>query len=117
MSTLPNLARLYVAAVILTAGCLLATLLPSVDGYLESNRGAAAEALLVRGLANTDARVRDGKAVTPSFLFALLLYGPIARLIEAAPPDRWHDNPCARHAGGIPDIRRKNRPRQPRAHI
>jgi poly(A) polymerase len=70
---------------------LLATLLPSVDGYLESNRGAAAEKLLVRGLANTDLRVRDGKAVTPSFLFALLLYGPIARLIEAAPPERWHD--------------------------
>jgi poly(A) polymerase len=70
---------------------LLAALLPSVDAYLESSRGAAAEALLVRGLANTDARVRDGKAVTPSFLFALLLYGPIARLIEAAPPERWHD--------------------------
>jgi len=70
---------------------LLAVLLPSVDAYLESNRGAAAEKLLVRGLANTDLRVRDGKAVTPSFLFALLLYGPIARLIEAAPPERWHD--------------------------
>jgi poly(A) polymerase len=70
---------------------LLAALVPSVDAYLESNRGAAAEKLLVRGLANTDLRVRDGKAVTPSFLFALLLYGPIARLIEAAPPERWHD--------------------------
>jgi poly(A) polymerase len=70
---------------------LLAALLPSVDAYLESNRGAAAEKLLLRGLANTDLRVRDGKAVTPSFLFALLLYGPIARLIEAAPPERWHD--------------------------
>jgi poly(A) polymerase len=70
---------------------LLAALLPSVDRYLESTQGAAAEKLLVRGLANTDLRVRDGKAVTPSFLFALLLYGPIARLIEAAPPERWHD--------------------------
>jgi len=70
---------------------LLAALLPTVDAYLESNRGASAEALLVRGLANTDMRVSDGKAVTPSFLFALLLYGPIARLIEAAPPERWHD--------------------------
>jgi poly(A) polymerase len=70
---------------------LLAALLPSVDRYLESTQGAAAEKLLVRGLANTDLRVRAGKAVTPSFLFALLLYGPIARLIEAAPPERWHD--------------------------
>ena len=70
---------------------LLAALLPTVDAYLESERGASAEALLVAGLANTDLRVSDGKAVTPSFLFALLLYGPIARLIEAAPPERWHD--------------------------
>jgi poly(A) polymerase len=70
---------------------LLAALLPTVDAYLESDRGASAEALLVRGLANTDLRVSDGKPVTPSFLFALLLYGPIARLIEAAPPERWHD--------------------------
>ena len=70
---------------------LLAALLPTVDAYLESDRGASAESLLVRGLANTDMRVSDGKPVTPSFLFALLLYGPIARLIEAAPPERWHD--------------------------
>jgi len=70
---------------------LLSALLPTVDAYLESDRGASAEALLVRGLANTDLRVREGKAVTPSFLFALLLYGPVARLIEAAPPERWHD--------------------------
>ncbi len=72
---------------------LLNVLLPSVERYLAFERGPAAAALLLRGLANTDARVREGKAVTPSFLFALLLYGPIARLIEAAPPERWHDIP------------------------
>ena len=70
---------------------LLSALLPSVDAYLDSHSGSAVEKLLVQGLANTDVRVRDGKAVTPSFLFALLLYGPIARGIEAAPPERWHD--------------------------
>jgi len=52
--------------------------LATVDAYLESDRGASAEALLVRGLANTDMRVSDGKPVTPSFLFALLLYGQSA---------------------------------------
>jgi poly(A) polymerase len=72
---------------------LLNVLLPSVEAYLASDRGPAAEGLLLRGLANTDARVREGRAVTPSFLFALLLYGPIARLIEEAPPERWHDIP------------------------
>jgi poly(A) polymerase len=72
---------------------LLKALLPSVEGYLASDRGAAAQTLLLRGLVNTDGRVREGRPVTPSFLFALLLYGPIARLIEAAPPERWHDVP------------------------
>ncbi|HEY1873191.1 MAG TPA: polynucleotide adenylyltransferase PcnB, partial [Steroidobacteraceae bacterium] len=40
---------------------------------------------------NTDARVVADKPVTPTFLFALLLYGPIAQHIEAAPPQRWHE--------------------------
>jgi poly(A) polymerase len=31
------------------------------------------------------------KPVTPTFLFALLLYGPIAGIIETAPPARWHE--------------------------
>jgi poly(A) polymerase len=31
------------------------------------------------------------KPVTPTFLFALLLYGPIASIIEATPPERWHE--------------------------
>jgi poly(A) polymerase len=35
--------------------------------------------------------VRDDKPVTPTFLLALLLYGPIAATIEALPPERWHD--------------------------
>ncbi len=31
------------------------------------------------------------KPVTPTFLFALLLYGPIAGIIESTPPERWHE--------------------------
>jgi poly(A) polymerase len=45
----------------------------------------------MRGLENTDARVMADKPVTPTFLFALLLYGPIAAIIEATPPERWHE--------------------------
>ena len=45
----------------------------------------------MRGLANTDARVIADKPVTPTFLFALLLYGPIAAIIESTPPERWHE--------------------------
>ena len=70
---------------------LLAALLPTVNAYYESHRESVVEKLLMQGLVNTDARVVADKPVTPTFLFALLLYGPIARHIEAAPPSRWHE--------------------------
>jgi poly(A) polymerase len=70
---------------------LLAALLPTVDAYYNSHPGSVVEKLLLQGLKNTDERVVADKPVTPTFLFALLLYGPIAALIEAAPPSRWHE--------------------------
>lgn len=70
---------------------LLAALLPTVDAYFVSHPGSLVEKLLQQGLENTDERVRADKPVTPTFLFALLLYGPIAGIIEAAPPQRWHE--------------------------
>jgi len=70
---------------------LLASLLPSVDSWFVSHPGSLVEQLLMQGLRNTDARVAEDKPVTPTFLFALLLYGPFAAIIEAAPPERWHE--------------------------
>jgi poly(A) polymerase len=70
---------------------LLAALLPSVDDYFSTHPGSLVEKLLQQGLQNTDTRVLADKPVTPTFLFALLLYGPIAAHIEAAPPERWHE--------------------------
>ncbi len=70
---------------------LLATLLPSVDAYFTKHPGSLVEQLVMQGLENTDARVMADKAVTPTFLFALLLYGPIATIIESTPPERWHE--------------------------
>jgi poly(A) polymerase len=70
---------------------LLAALLPTVDAYLTAHPGSLVEKLLIQGLRNTDARVQADKPVTPTFLFALLLYGPIAGIIEATPPERWHE--------------------------
>ncbi len=70
---------------------LLAALLPSVDSWFVSHPGSLVEKLLLQGLRNTDARVTEDKPVTPTFLFALLLYGPIAAIIEATPPERWHE--------------------------
>ncbi len=59
---------------------LFAALFPAVDRYLEQHPGSLVEQLLVQGL-----------PVTPTFLFALLLYGPIAAAIEALPPASWHE--------------------------
>jgi len=70
---------------------LLAALLPSVDAYLCAHPGSLVEKLLIQGLRNTDRRVQADKPVTPTFLFALLLYGPNAGIIEATPPERWHE--------------------------
>ena len=70
---------------------LLGALLPTVDAYFASHPGSLVERLLLQGLRNTDERVLADKPVTPTFLFALLLYGPIAGLIEATPPQRWHE--------------------------
>ncbi|HZO22598.1 MAG TPA: polynucleotide adenylyltransferase PcnB [Steroidobacteraceae bacterium] len=70
---------------------LLASLLPTVDKYLNTHPDSVVEKLLVQGLENTDARVGADKPVTPTFLFALLLYGPIAGIIESAPAERWHE--------------------------
>jgi len=70
---------------------LFAALLPTIDAYLTAHPGNLVEQLLVQGLKNTDDRVQANKPVTPTFLFALLLYGPIAGIIEAMPPERWHE--------------------------
>ena len=70
---------------------LLAELLPNVDAYLSAHSGGLVERLLVKGLANTDARAVAGRPVTPTFLLALLLYGPIAQIIESMPPEKWHE--------------------------
>ncbi len=70
---------------------LLAQLLPNVEGYLSAHSGGLVERLLVKGLANTDERAIAGRPLTPTFLLALLLYGPIAQIIEALPPEKWHE--------------------------
>jgi poly(A) polymerase len=70
---------------------LLGELLPTVASYLNRHPDGAVARLLRQGLVNTDQRVAAGKPVTPTFLFALLLYGPFAEIIEKQPQDKWHD--------------------------
>jgi poly(A) polymerase len=70
---------------------LLEVLFPAIERYLAKHPGGKVEQLLCQGLRNTDARVAADKPVTPTYLFALLLYGPIAAAIESLPPQRWHE--------------------------
>jgi poly(A) polymerase len=70
---------------------LLEVLLPATASYLDKHPGGLVEKVLVAGLRNTDERALAGKPVTPTYLFALLLYGPIAREIESSPPQQWHE--------------------------
>jgi poly(A) polymerase len=70
---------------------LLEVLFPGVERYLAEHADGLVEKLLRQGLRNTDERVASDKPVSPTFLFALLLYGPIASIIEALPPQRWHE--------------------------
>jgi poly(A) polymerase len=76
---------------VLRARGLFGALFPAAEKYLQSHAGGPVERLLQLGLENTDARVAADKPVTPVYLFALLLYGPIAAAIEALPAARWHD--------------------------
>ena len=62
-----------------------------MDSYLSAHSGSLVERLLVKGLANTDERAVAGRPLTPTFLLALLLYGPIAQIIESMPPEKWHE--------------------------
>jgi poly(A) polymerase len=77
--------------VVLQRHGLLGELLPTVASYLERHPGGAVARLVRQGLENTDLRVQQGKPVTPTFLFALLLYGPFAEIIEKQPQEKWHD--------------------------
>jgi poly(A) polymerase len=63
---------------------LLRHLFPGTVRALEQDKSGALLALIERGLAGTDARVADGRPVTPAFLFAVLLWGEVAALAAEA---------------------------------
>jgi poly(A) polymerase len=67
----------------LVAFGLLPHLLPQTADELQRDPEGAAARLLHLGLEGTDARVRADKSVTPTFLYAVLLYGPMHRSMTA----------------------------------
>ena len=67
-------------------------LFPESDACIEAEPDGIACAMARKALESTDARIRAGKPVTPGFLFAALLWGPVLQDSEA----------CA--ARGMPDV-------------
>ncbi|MBS0581551.1 MAG: polynucleotide adenylyltransferase PcnB [Proteobacteria bacterium] len=61
---------------------LLADVYPLTARALAIKSGATFRAMIEQGMANTDARVAEGKPVTPAFLFAILLWGPVRAQVE-----------------------------------
>ncbi len=70
---------------------LFAQLFPATAAHLEADSGGTALALIRAGLADTDRRVAEDRTVTPMFLFAVMLFGPVSaaaqrRFDSGAPP-------------------------------
>jgi len=70
---------------------LFAQLFPATAAHLDSEPAGMALALIKAGLADTDRRVAEDRAVTPMFLFAVMLFGPVSaaaqrRFESGAPP-------------------------------
>ena len=57
---------------------LLEHLFPATAAHLAGEKDGLALRLIGAGLANTDRRVAEDRPVTPMFLFAVLLFGPVS---------------------------------------
>ena len=62
---------------------LFAELFPESDESLAHEEHNFPITFVVRGLHNTDVRVREGKPVTPAFLFAVLMWEPVRRITDS----------------------------------
>jgi poly(A) polymerase len=71
---------------------LLGPLFAATAAELARDPGGAAERLLLLGLENTDARVASNKPVTPTFLFAILFYGPVMARAASLQADGQPEN-------------------------
>ncbi len=65
---------------------LFAQLFPDTEAALVTEEGGFPHTMVLQALKDTDERVREGRPVTPAFLFAVLLWAPVrlrARALEA----------------------------------
>ena len=78
---------------------LFAHLFPEPDACIEAEPGGVACAMARKALESTDARVAVGKPVTPGFLCAALLWGPVLQDSEACAARGMSDHQAYEAAG------------------
>ena len=75
-------------------------LFPDTDEALSHEEHEFPLTLVLKGLENTDARIAEGKPVTPAFLFAVLLWEPTRRLAERLQEQGLASHPALQEAAG-----------------
>ncbi len=84
-------------------------LFPQTEDDLAQEREGFPSELVARALANTDARVAAGKPVTPAFLFAALLWGPMRRQAEPLQAGGESEIQAIQEAGDVVVMRQVQR--------
>lgn len=74
-------------------------LFPQTEASLSHEEQGFPLMLVAKALANTDARIADGKPVTPAFLFAALLWEPTRLLAERKRADGMNESEALAEAG------------------
>jgi len=74
-------------------------LFPETDACLAEEDQGFPRLLLARALENTDARIDEGKPVTPAFLFAALLWEPVRRQAAFYREEGLGEQAAMEHAG------------------
>ncbi|MEH6825356.1 MAG: polynucleotide adenylyltransferase PcnB [Motiliproteus sp.] len=61
---------------------LFEALFPATHKVLHKEHGQQAEQLIIQALRSTDTRIKQGKSVTPAFLYAAMLWYPLLEILE-----------------------------------
>ncbi|MGB5179045.1 MAG: polynucleotide adenylyltransferase PcnB [Gammaproteobacteria bacterium] len=78
---------------------LFAKLFPLTEQSLTHEQNHFPLTLISRGMANTDARIEQGKPVTPAFLFAVFLWQPVRERAAQLEAEGQHPAQAMQHAG------------------
>ncbi len=77
---------------------LFAHLFPATAAYLAEEQDGMALRLIRAGLANTDRRISEDRPVTPMFLFAVMLFGPVSAAAQRRFESGAHPGPAIAEA-------------------